>query len=427
MDECTHCMQTFKTTGAMFLFSSASATPAQPKSAPPARPHPQRKPPPRKKPVPDEESSSEDDDDDDDDDEPQLTMAARPATEKPMGFSVSSAKTAGPLKAAAATTSAPMPPIAAPPPVNAAPAALVEDQSARFKEYCAMACKVQEQLTMELMKAETSRCRSDFDAELASATAETEARLAKEREVAVLAEVGKAKEEATSKERIVALEHAAALQLLREQHAATLIDEVTRARREEVVKAESAAAAAAAAISSRMTAEKEAAVAAAVEKASAELLAQADARMAIAIRQQIDLESKCRDEQSDSLKELEMRMGVEKEAAVQAAVKEKELTMAAMVVTTEKKAAEQSDSLKELEMRMGVEKEAAVQAAVKEKELTMAAMVVATEKKAAEQIAALETKLARTNEALQFALSRLKTQESPGASKAAGGGDLTEF
>ena len=57
----------------------------------------------------------------------------------------------------------------------------------------------------------------------------------------------------------------------------------------------------------------------------------------------------------------------------------------------------------------------------------MAAMVVATEKKAAEQIAALETKLARTNEALQFALSRLKTQESPGASKAAGGGDLTEF
>ena len=381
----------------MFLFSSASATPAQPKSAPPARPHPQRKPPPRKKPVPDEESSSSsEDDDDDDDDEQQLTMSARPATEKPMGFSVASAKAAGPPKpaASAAATSAPVPPVAAPPRVNAAPAALVEDQSERFKEYCAMACKVQEQLTMDLLKAETSRCRSEFDAELASAIAETEARLAKEREAAVLAGVGKAKEEATSKERIVALEHAAALQLLREQHAATLIEEVARARKEEVVKAETAAAASAAALSSRMTAEKDAAVAAAVEKASAELLAQADARMAIAIRQQIDLETKCRDEQSESLKELETRMAVEKAAAVQATMKEKE---------------------------------AAVQAAVKEKEATMAAMVVATEKKAAEQIASLETKLARTNEALQFALSRLKAQESPGASKAAGGGDLTEF
>ena len=373
----------------MFLFSSAA--PQQPKAAPAARPHPQRKPPSRKKPAPDE-SSSFSEDDDDDDDEHQLKMAARPAPEKPMGFSVgavvhqqhdcaASAKAVGPPRAAAAAaTGVPVPPIATPPPINAAAAALVEDQSARFKKYCAMACKVQEQLTTELLKAESSRSRSEIDARIASAIAQTEARLAKEREVAVLAEVGKAKEEATSKERIVALEHAAMLQLMREQHAATLIEEVTRVRKEEVAKAESVAAAAAAAISSRMTAEKNAAVTAAVDKASAELLAQADARMAISIRQQIDLESKCRDEQSDSLKELETRMAVEKVAAVQVAIKERELTMAAMIV--------------------------------------------ATEKKAAEQIAALETKLARTNEALQFALSRLKTQESP---KAVGGGDLTEF
>ena len=96
--------------------------------------------------------------------------------------------------------------------------------------------------------------------------------------------------------------------------------------------------------------------------------------MTIAIRHQIESEARCKEEQSDAVKEMGVRMVADKEEAVRVALAE-----------------------------------ASARAAVGQQQA----------------VAALEAKLARTNEALQLALARLQSAPAPPAASAEK--DLTMF